>query len=117
MLSKTGLGTAEEFGNVVLKEGGFKKQISGFNVERIGNAARALAFGRYAFNKARDHVAELVMKLGDTHRPQRDFAPAPVCGFSDHRVSDEIQHDLDPGGVRNERRRQPARVHIKGRVP
>ena len=25
---------------VVLKEGGFKKQIAGFNVERIGNAAR-----------------------------------------------------------------------------
>ena len=43
--------------NVLLGPGGFKKQISGFNVERLGNAARALAFGRYAFNKARDHVA------------------------------------------------------------
>src|SRR5499433_4304491 len=43
--------------NVLLGPGGFKKQMAGFNVERIGNAARALAFGRYAFNKARDHVA------------------------------------------------------------
>lgn len=43
--------------NVLLGPGGFKKQMSGFNVERIGNAARALAFGRYAFNTAREHVA------------------------------------------------------------
>ena len=40
--------------NVMLKEGGFKKQIAGFNVERIGNAARSLAFGRYAYNIARE---------------------------------------------------------------
>ena len=38
---------------VVLKEGGFKKQIAGFNVERIGNAARSLALGRYAYEVAR----------------------------------------------------------------
>jgi alkylation response protein AidB-like acyl-CoA dehydrogenase len=38
---------------VVLKEGGFKKQIAGFNVERIGNAARSLALGRYAYEAAR----------------------------------------------------------------
>ena len=38
---------------VVLKEGGFKKQIAGFNVERIGNAARSLALGRYAYEEAR----------------------------------------------------------------
>jgi alkylation response protein AidB-like acyl-CoA dehydrogenase len=43
--------------NVLLGPGGFKKQMSGFNVERIGNSARALAFGRYAFNTAREHVA------------------------------------------------------------
>jgi alkylation response protein AidB-like acyl-CoA dehydrogenase len=42
--------------NVLLGPGGFKKQIAGFNVERIGNAARSLAFGRYAFNKAREHA-------------------------------------------------------------
>jgi alkylation response protein AidB-like acyl-CoA dehydrogenase len=39
---------------VVLKEGGFKKQIAGFNVERIGNASRSLALGRYAFEVARE---------------------------------------------------------------
>jgi alkylation response protein AidB-like acyl-CoA dehydrogenase len=38
---------------VVLKEGGFRKQIAGFNVERIGNAARSLALGRYAYEAAR----------------------------------------------------------------
>ena len=38
---------------LVLKNGGFKKLISGFNVERIGNAARALALGRYAYEAAR----------------------------------------------------------------
>ena len=39
---------------VVLKEGGFKNQIAGFNVERIGNAARSLALGRYAYERARE---------------------------------------------------------------
>jgi alkylation response protein AidB-like acyl-CoA dehydrogenase len=39
--------------NVVLKEGGFKKQIAGFNVERLGNAARSLALGRYCYETAR----------------------------------------------------------------
>jgi len=39
---------------VLLKEGGFKKQIAGFNVERIGNAARSLALGRYAYETARE---------------------------------------------------------------
>jgi len=38
---------------VLLGEGGFKKQIAGFNVERIGNAARSLALGRYAYERAR----------------------------------------------------------------
>lgn len=42
--------------NLLLGPGGFKKQISGFNVERLGNASRALALGRYAFNMARDHA-------------------------------------------------------------
>jgi alkylation response protein AidB-like acyl-CoA dehydrogenase len=43
-------------GNVLLGPGGFKKQISGFNVERLGNSARSLALGRYAFNLAREHA-------------------------------------------------------------
>jgi alkylation response protein AidB-like acyl-CoA dehydrogenase len=38
---------------VVLKEGGFKKQIAGFNVERVGNSARSLALGRYSYEVAR----------------------------------------------------------------
>jgi alkylation response protein AidB-like acyl-CoA dehydrogenase len=43
--------------NVLLGAGGFKKQMAGFNIERLGNTARSLAFGRYAFNKAREHAA------------------------------------------------------------
>jgi alkylation response protein AidB-like acyl-CoA dehydrogenase len=39
--------------NVLLGEGGFKKQIAGFNVERIGNTARSLALGRYCYETAR----------------------------------------------------------------
>jgi len=38
---------------VLLGEGGFKKQIAGFNVERIGNTARSLALARYAYERAR----------------------------------------------------------------
>jgi alkylation response protein AidB-like acyl-CoA dehydrogenase len=45
-------------GNVLLGEGGFKKQIAGFNVERIGNAARSLALGRYAYEAARAWALE-----------------------------------------------------------
>ena len=43
---------------VLLKEGGFKKQIAGFNVERIGNTARSLALGRYAYERARQWAME-----------------------------------------------------------
>ena len=42
--------------NILLGEGGFKKQIEGFNVERIGNSARAIALGRHAFNVAREYA-------------------------------------------------------------
>lgn len=42
--------------DVLLPAGGFKKQISGFNVERIGNAARSLAYGQYCFDFAREHA-------------------------------------------------------------
>jgi alkylation response protein AidB-like acyl-CoA dehydrogenase len=40
--------------NVLLREGGFRKQIAGFNVERIGNTTRSLALGRDAFEAARE---------------------------------------------------------------
>jgi alkylation response protein AidB-like acyl-CoA dehydrogenase len=42
--------------NVLLGPGGFKRQMSGFNVERIGNSARSLALGRYAYELAREHA-------------------------------------------------------------
>ncbi len=55
--------------NVLLREGGFKKQIAAFNIERLGNSARALAFGRHAFAIARDH-AETRVQFG---RPLAEF--------------------------------------------
>lgn len=42
--------------NILLGAGGFKKQIAGFNVERLGNASRSLALGRHAFELAREHA-------------------------------------------------------------
>lgn len=42
--------------NVLLGRGGFRRQIAGFNIERLGNAARAIAVGRHAFNIAREHA-------------------------------------------------------------
>ncbi|HTP95362.1 MAG TPA: acyl-CoA dehydrogenase family protein [Burkholderiales bacterium] len=55
--------------NVLLKQGGFKKQIAGFNVERIGNTARSLAFGRYAYELAREWAL------------QRKQFGRPLCEF------------------------------------
>lgn len=55
--------------NLLLGPGGFKKQISGFNVERIGNASRALALGRHAFEVARKHVLD------------REQFGRPLCEF------------------------------------
>ena len=46
--------------NVLLGPGGFKKQMAGFNVERLGNTARSLAYGRYAFDAARAYAATRV---------------------------------------------------------
>ena len=43
-------------GNLLLGTGGFKKQISGFNVERLGNSSRSLALARHCFNLAREHA-------------------------------------------------------------
>ena len=44
--------------NVLLGPGGFKKQMASFNVERLGNTARSLAFGRYCYERAREHAGE-----------------------------------------------------------
>jgi len=54
---------------ILLKEGGFRKQIAGFNVERLGNAARALALGEYCFRAAKTH-AETRRQFG---RPLAEF--------------------------------------------
>lgn len=55
--------------NLLLGPGGFKKQITGFNVERLGNASRALALGRHAYNVAREHA-----------RVRKQFG-RPLCEF------------------------------------
>ena len=44
--------------NILLREGGFRKQIAGFNVERLGNSARSVALGRFAFEMAREHALQ-----------------------------------------------------------
>ena len=55
--------------NVLLGEGGFRRQIAGFNVERVGNTTRALALGEYCFAQARAH-AETRRQFG---RPLSEF--------------------------------------------
>jgi alkylation response protein AidB-like acyl-CoA dehydrogenase len=55
--------------NVLLGEGGFRKQIAGFNVERIGNTTRALSLGEYCFRQAKAH-AETRRQFG---RPLAEF--------------------------------------------
>jgi alkylation response protein AidB-like acyl-CoA dehydrogenase len=42
--------------DVLLPAGGFKKQIAGFNAERIGNSTRSLAYGQYCFDAAREYA-------------------------------------------------------------
>lgn len=44
--------------NLLLGAGGFKKQIAGFNVERLGNSSRALALGRFAFERAKTYALD-----------------------------------------------------------
>ncbi len=58
-----------EADDILLGPGGFKKQIAGFNAERLGNAARARALGEFAFNAAREHAVE-----------RRQFG-RPLCEF------------------------------------
>jgi len=55
--------------DVLLGPGGFKKQIAGFNAERIGNAARSLAYGRYCYMLAREYAMN-----------RRQFG-RPLCEF------------------------------------
>lgn len=63
--------------NLLLGEGGFKKQIAGFNVERLGNSSRALALGRYAFTRAKSYALERVQfgkRIADFQGIQWKFA-------------------------------------------
>jgi hypothetical protein len=55
--------------NILLREGGFKRQIAGFNVERLGNSSRAVALGRFAYEMARKHA----MDRKQFGRPLCDF--------------------------------------------
>ena len=55
--------------NVILGPGGFRRQIAGFNAERIGNAARSLALGEFSFEEARDY-ASMRVQFG-----------RPICEF------------------------------------
>jgi alkylation response protein AidB-like acyl-CoA dehydrogenase len=55
--------------NVLLGPGGFKKQMASFNVERLGNASRALALGRHAYETARAYAGT-----------RRQFG-RPLCEF------------------------------------
>jgi alkylation response protein AidB-like acyl-CoA dehydrogenase len=55
--------------DVLLPAGGFAKQIAGFNAERIGNAARSLAYGQYCFDAAREYA-----------KTRRQFG-RPLCEF------------------------------------
>jgi alkylation response protein AidB-like acyl-CoA dehydrogenase len=67
---------------LLLGPGGFKKQMKGFNVERIGNASRSLALGRLAFNLARDHVSQRTQfgrTLDEFQGVQWTFAEAAVA--------------------------------------
>lgn len=66
---------------VVLGEGGFRKQMAGFNVERIGNAARSLALGRYAYDEARrwaEQRRQFGRKLSDFQGIQWKFADMKI---------------------------------------
>ncbi len=72
--------------NVLLREGGFKKQIAAFNAERIGNAARALALGRFCFDAAREHALT-----------RRQFG-RPLCEFQGIQWKfADMQMQLDAG--------------------
>src|SRR5205823_2730349 len=86
--------------NVLLGAGGFKKQISGFNVERLGNAARSLALGRHAFTVARDHVLQrhqFGRPLAEFQGVQWKFADAAVALESAQLLLDRAAANAEEG--------------------
>ncbi len=110
--------------NVLLGPGGFKKQMAGFNVERLGNTARSLAYGRYAFTAARDYAAtrrqfdrplcefqglqwkfaEMAIKLDGAqlllYRAAAQCRPRPAVGLRDRNRQGRVQS----GGLRGRER-------------
>ena len=56
---------------VLLKEGGFRKQIAGFDVERRGNSARSIALGRFAYDLAREWAAAQTISAPTSPRRSR----------------------------------------------
>ena len=44
--------------NVLLDRDGFRRMFRVFNIERLGNASRSLAYGQAAFDRALDHVTQ-----------------------------------------------------------
>lgn len=83
---------------------------------RVGDFVRAAVEARRAAEVG-DQPAELLVELGDGHRPQREGSGATVAGGADNAVIVEVEQDLDAGTVMDHRRRQPARRDIEGRMP
>jgi hypothetical protein len=68
--------------HVLLKQGGFRRQIAGFNVERVGNSARSRAVGECAFRLAKEHAETRVQfgrKLAEFQGLQWKFAEMRVA--------------------------------------
>ena len=49
--------------------------------------------------KLRYQLAEPRMKIGNGHRPKRDFHSAPIACLADYRMAYQIEDDLDTRGV------------------
>ena len=93
--------------DVLLGPGGFKKQIAGFNAERIGNAARSLAYGRYCYTLAREYA----MTRKQFGRPLCEFQGLQ-WKFADMKMKlDAADHLLDDGVQRHCRAQIGAQHH------
>ena len=94
--------------NVLLGPGGFKKQIASFNVERLGNSARSLALGRYAYNTARDYCRD-----ARAVRPAAVRIPGPAMEVRGH--GDQARERAAPALSRRRQRRPRAAVSLRDR--
>ena len=94
--------------NVLLGPGGFKKQIASFNVERLGNSARSLALGRYAYNTARDYCTH-----ARAVRPAAVRIPGPAMEV--RRDGDQARRRAAPALSRGRQCRPRAAVRLRDR--